>query len=457
MPTAKTIAPSAINNRGLQSRAQKRYAEAIAIFRDGIAQYPDEATLHNNLAVTLEETGDSGGALQAYRDALELDPTLWAAQYGAGVQLMRQNAYVEAEPYFRRALEGSPDFIPAHLAIYELAQIRGDRTTALAHQALALQQQFIFSSPSATPKRTVLAVMTPGDWQANIPVDFLFNQRDTTLHKLFLAPHVDVDTVALPEFDVGFNCIAEADDAREALDRCARLIARTRAPFLNAPDAVLNTNREVLPRVLAGTGAQIPHTVRLTRDALLNESAPFEAPYLIRPVGSHAGADLEKIDTAHALSGYLDRVGAPLFYLTKFVDYSSADGYFRKHRIILVDGEPYPFHMAVSDHWMVHYYNSLMAEHAWMRAEEEAFLAGFGAYDAGHQRTLRAIAQALQLDYFGIDCAIARDGSLLVFEADPGVIVHIGDSKELYPYKQTYVPRIFRAVEAMIDKHARPD
>ena len=41
---------------------------------------------------------------------------------------------------------------------------------------------------------------------------------------------------------------------------------------------------------------------------------------------------------------------------------------------------------------------------------------------------------------------------MLVFEADAAMLVHTSDPVDLYPYKQTFVPRIYRAVEQMIDR-----
>ena len=454
MPTVHDQAPSAINTRGLRRRSQKRYADAVAIFRQGIALHPDEATLHNNLAVTLEEAGDADGALEAYRNAVKIEPRLWAAQYGAGVQLMRRHEYAQAEPFFERAVQAAPDFVPAHLALYELAQIRGDRDAALAHQAHALDRQVLFTAAAERPVRTVLAVMVPGDWQANVPVDFLFDPSHTTLHKLFLTAAVDVDTIELPPFDVLFNCIGESDEAAGALARCSALIARTEKPFVNAPQALLRARREALGDALRGTGAIVPATIRLSREQLESQDALPRTPFLVRPAGSHAGKDLEKIGAPEALRAYLQRVHESWYYLTEFVDYASADGYFRKYRIVLVDGEPFPFHLAASEHWMVHYYNSLMGQVAGLRAEEEAFLRDFAGYGEAQRQTLRNVARALGLDYFALDCALDRQGRVLVFEADPAAIIHAADPTDLFPYKPQYVARIFRAVEAMVDRRA---
>ena len=63
------------------------------------------------------------------------------------------------------------------------------------------------------------------------------------------------------------------------------------------------------------------------------------------------------------------------------------------------------------------------------------------------------IGNAIGLEYFGIDCSIDREGNVLVFEADAAMLVHTSDPVDLYPYKQKFVPRIYRAVEGMIDRH----
>jgi len=62
-------------------------------------------------------------------------------------------------------------------------------------------------------------------------------------------------------------------------------------------------------------------------------------PFIIRPIGSHAGHDLMKIDTENALREYLEKVDSEKFYVSKFVDYRSSDGLFRKYRVVLIEGK----------------------------------------------------------------------------------------------------------------------
>jgi hypothetical protein len=174
---------------------------------------------------------------------------------------------------------------------------------------------------------------------------------------------------------------------------------------------------------------------------------------IARPLGSHAGHGLERLDSDAACDAYTTQHPADRYFVSPFIDYASADGYFRKYRLVFVDGVPYPVHLAISPNWMIHYYNAPMAEHQWMRDEEAAFLEDpRGAFDAARFAALVNIGKAVGLEYFGIDCAIERDGKVLVFEADAAMLVHTSDPIDLYPYKQQFVPRIYRAVEAMIDR-----
>src|SRR6185312_10408280 len=97
-------------------------------------------------------------------------------------------------------------------------------------------------------------------------------------------------------------------------------------------------------------------------------------PLIARPVGSHAGHGLEKLDTADAILDYLQKSQCDEFYVARFVDYRSKDGQFRKYRIMLIGGRPFICHMAISSNWMIHYLNAGMTDSAEKRAEEADFM-----------------------------------------------------------------------------------
>jgi glutathione synthase/RimK-type ligase-like ATP-grasp enzyme len=178
-------------------------------------------------------------------------------------------------------------------------------------------------------------------------------------------------------------------------------------------------------------------------------------PVIVRPRGSHAGAGLARIDDVAALQHYLAARQEQEFFVARYVDYASDDGQFRKYRLVFVDGRPYACHLAIADRWDIWYLNAGMSLCASKRAEEERFMRAFDIdFARRHAHALSAIAARIGLDYFTIDCAETRDGSLLVFEADNTAIVHDMDPVELFPYKQPQMRKVFDAFTAMLDRRA---
>ena len=77
--------------------------------------------------------------------------------------------------------------------------------------------------------------------------------------------------------------------------------------------------------------------------------------------------------------------------------------------------------MLVSDEWNVHAKdrNRLMAERKELLDEEERlFGRPDGAFSAEVHETLHAVRKRMSLDFFGMDFGLARDGRLLLFEAN---------------------------------------
>ena len=408
-------APFQANAAAIEQRAQGRLPEAIATLRSAIDQFPGTVVLHQNLAQMLYETNDVAGAISAHRAALRIE-----------------------------------DSVTSHLALYELLQIASERNEALAHQRAGLRISRLFSHFAPNEQRSILALCAPGDWQANIPIDFLLDRETTSVHKFYLT---DETVPALPRYDVVWNIIAEAPEALPALGLANRLIIAQSRPALNQPANVVLIGRTMLHATLARTGAKTAPVETISAALLRKGNLPFAFPVIVRPVGSHAGHGLERIEHADACAAYVANHPTPPYFISPFIDYASADGYFRKYRIVYVDGVPYPVHLAISSKWMIHYYNAEMADHQWMRDEEAQFLEDPRvAFDGPRFETLVRIGEAVGLEYFGIDCAIDREGNVLVFEADAAMLVHTSDPVDLYPYKHQYVPRIYRAVEAMIDR-----
>ena len=182
--------------------------------------------------------------------------------------------------------------------------------------------------------------------------------------------------------------IAESDENQPLLEALARLLPAWPRPVLNRPEAIAKLTRDGTSDLLrSAPGLAMPVNRRVDR-ALFERLAADEAslaalmggrlfPIIARPVGSHAGLDLQKIERASDIALYLAKTQVEDFYLASFVDYRSPDGLYRKYRIILIDGQAYACHLAISNHWMVHYLNADMIDSAQNRSEEARFMQNF--------------------------------------------------------------------------------
>ena len=378
----------------------------------------------------------------------QAEPALDATARGR--ELARSGRLQEALAAFLGAVERDPRVLDAHLGIYEVAQILRRPELALAHQAAAIALAPVQSTPASEHEDYALLVpCVAGPYTANTPADLLFDSARVTLHRWYVDPAAPVPP--LPPHDAVFVAIGESDEAEPHLAALERFAATSIRPVLNRPELIRRLGRVPLAETFADARhCRVVATTRLDRATYAAEG--FPVPHIVRPVGSHGGHGLTRIDAAAERAAYLDGVEAAELYVAPFIDYRGADGFFRKYRIVFIDGEPFPFHLAISPRWMVHYYNAPMADHRWMRDEEEAFLARIGDVFTGElSEALRETAQLLPLDYVGIDCAVDRDGKLLIFEADNALIIHLLDDPALFGYKHAYVPRILTA----LDTHVR--
>ena len=128
------------------------------------------------------------------------------------------------------------------------------------------------------------------------------------------------------------------------------------------------------------------------------------------------------------VADYLNDRREDEFCIAPFVDYRGKDGLFREYRVALIDGRPYAVHMAISQHWMIHYFNADMEESEAKRAEEAQCMADFDEdFAVRHKKALDAIGKLAGLEYLPFDCGETSDGKLLIFETGTNMIVHSMD------------------------------
>jgi hypothetical protein len=335
-------------------------------------------------------------------------------------------------------------------ALMERLCFRPERADEFQAQALALSPVFRVVG-RADGRLRVLAVMLPGDMMVNTPLDFMLGEADVRLDLFYYQPGQPLPAT-LPDHDIAV--FAAADSTPSV---CAQLQAVFDAwprPAINAPRWVPGLERDALSAALAGIDSICSPPAQRVRRAALSAALDFGAgAHLVRPAGTHAGHGLARIATQAELAAYLAEATADIYYVTRFVDYRSADGFYRKYRIAFIDRAPFLCHMAVSEHWMIHYLNAGMTESAAKRAEEAAAMAQFRTgFARRHAAAFDALNDVIGLDYHSIDCGEMADGRLLVFEADNAAIIHMMDPPELFPYKRPQMQRVFAAFYAMLER-----
>ena len=366
-------------------------------------------------------------------------------------------------------VRADPENIEAAMDLSLVAQLAQQQKLGLEIQDEALSVRRLFRSPcaSTTPRLRVLAFAASADIGGNTPIEFLLQGSDIELYTLYVVPGFELPE-ALPDHDVAFVAVPDSDSARATLAEIERLAQNWPRPILNAPQRIYELERDRLHKLLSDIpGVDIPATARVDRDDLADIVGGIEEiddllgdthfPLIIRPVGSQAGRGLEKLDEIEAVTPYLTLWEDEDFFVSRFVDYSGADGQFRKYRVVFVDGKAYGCHLAIAGQWNLWYLNADMGASPAKRREEAVFLSDFNAtFGARHRGALDEIARRVGLDYFAIDCAETKTGQLLIFEADIAAIVHDMDPPDVYPYKGPQMQRIFAAFAAMLEARSRP-
>lgn len=402
-----------LDRTGFGSAARTVYARAVET-------NPGDAISHGNLATTLLDAGETAAARRHYEIAIRLDPDNVAARQCLAILLLRD----------------------------------GDERGAAAHARVGFRHgASIWAFRGAGRPIPVLVVHSA--LGGNVPIDRFIDDR-TFVKSTIVAEFFDSAWV-LPRHALVVNAIGDASRCCRALEAARDIVAATAAPVINAPSRIAATAREALAGALSGiTGAVAPLTLRFGRETLARldaagelAAAGFAWPLIVRTPGFQTGLHCRLVEGPEALPGALEMLPGDELLAIAYVDVRARkDARVRKFRVMMVDGVLYPLHLAISKHWMVHYYTADTAlEHA---AEEAAFLDDMeGVLGATALAALSEIAMRLGLDYGGIDFAFDGQGRLVVFEANATMIVP-PSTAERRPERRKAVERIEQAMRRML-------
>ncbi len=437
-------------------QAASEGAEAAALLQRAVDLIPADPASLFQLAHLLQSQGRDADAAAQYERAIELRPNFGAALCNLGTIHNTAERTAAASECYRRALAHDPTLEVANLNMVSILESDGRLQEATLCRDRVARPRPLQTEAAETPKRTVLVLANA--CVGNVPLDELMPRRTNTRITWHTDFATDAQASHLPPHDVAFNAVGNADLLDESFHRLTGFAAAH--PMLNDADAVARTRRDRLSQTLHGLpGVVVPETVRLSRSAAMDLPAALAAadlvhPVLLRPVAGHGGEGAHLLETAEQIAAY--RPGeADGYYAVAYHDCRHPDGHYRKYRTIFVDGACYPYHLAISDHWLVHYFSAAMLSAPWKRQEEHRFLADPASVLGPTATTaLAAINQRLGLDFAGIDYTLLPDGRILVFEANATMLVHLRDSAEHFPYKHAHVPAIFDAFDAMLTRQA---
>jgi len=475
----------AYNNMGMALRKLGKIDDAAAAYSDALFHKPDFAQAHLNRGDLLMERNSVNDAAIHYEQAISFSPTLAQAHFNLGVARSRLNQLQsaltcfeqavacnphyqdalynlgvvngrlmrthEAEKNYRQVLGLNPAHVNAHINLAAILTGAGSTSEAKTHLDLAYSQQNIFEKHSAHANKTLLILFDAGT--GNLNLSHLINEDSNNIID-WMIEYASVDQFTqLPNYNLVFNAMGDPDTTGNVAGQLSSFLSSCTKPLLNHPDKVARTARNQLPSLLEGIEHLfIPSVWRFADSSDWDENLAHQLPLLIRPVHTQGGIGLIQANSADDLARIRSNPQGPV-YVSRFVDFRSADSWYRKYRIIFIDRKPYPYHLAISPNWMVHYYTAGMDSHPWKLEEEKVFLQHPEmVLGASGMRAIEAIGKRLDLDYAGIDFSILPDGRILVFEANPTMLVHPENESGPLNHKNVYVRQILDAFENLLER-----
>jgi hypothetical protein len=449
--------------------------------------------LSEELAQALERarrlvaTGDDQAARQAYIEVLRRNPTHHAAldelgtlAYAGGFRSAARTAYLQlvhqhpddqrgrvnlanllyeesdhgnAALHYRAALRIDPDFAEAHQGMARILSAAGDEAAAEQHWRRGFEGHAVVSKPYRGRGTAIPLLVLVSARSGNVPSQLWITHRHFAVSAIY-AEFYDPAT-PLPPHALVVNLIGDADIGARALDLAHDIVARSSAPLINPPARVRLTGRaENARRLSLIPGVVAPVIEALSSSAIL-QSTDLRYPLLLRRPGFHTGQHFTRVENKDGLAQAVATLAADELLAIQYLDARGKDGKARKYRVMFIDGELYPLHLAISSDWKVHYFSADMAHSADYREEERRFLDDMPAVlGKKAMQALQDICAAMQLQYAGIDFALSPDSSVLLFEANATMVVFPPNPDPMWDYRRRAIDTVLEAATQMLLRHA---
>ncbi|MGH7715232.1 MAG: tetratricopeptide repeat protein, partial [Vulcanimicrobiaceae bacterium] len=424
------------------------HTEVVRMIYAGIlAREPGHARTLNALGLLFYKTGSRTAAQTAFAEAASKHPKDVASHLNLAYTFVFNSRFDDARRHYERVLELDPEHPMAHQGLAYVLDELGDSARARRHRTSGFREAVSEGSyrGEGEPVRVLLVCSALG---GTVSTAQFLDER------IFLTTVLVVElfdgTQPLPAHHVVFNAIGDADRCAEALMRAKEILAHTDAPLVNAPDAVLATGRlQNAMRLGTLDGVVAPQMYSISRSEQ-SPQIPFDYPILLRALGFHTGRFFVRVERAEELAGALQGIPGETVVAIQYLDGRGPDGKYRKFRAIMVDGQLFPLHLAISSDWKVHYGSAQMTEPA-NRAEEERFLSDMAGFlGVGAIRALHNIVEAVGLEYGGIDFGIDASGNVLLYESNATMTVVVPEQHDTAAYRRLPAERIVLAVMKML-------
>ena len=124
------------------------YNNLVTLYTATLTRNPGCWMAHYNLGITLNDQGDTDGAISHYREAVELWPGYAEAQYNLGRLLVQKGQVDEAITHYEKALEINPADAEAHnnlgAALFAIGRV--DEAIVHYRKALAIRRDYADAS-----------------------------------------------------------------------------------------------------------------------------------------------------------------------------------------------------------------------------------------------------------------------------------------------------------------------
>jgi hypothetical protein len=434
--------------RGLEAAGQLEGAKAayLQVLRVDSRNYSALC----ELAALALSTGHRAAAETAYQRAVQLQPHNPAARVNLG-NLYYQDAELQrAREQYEAALQSDSEYVLAHQGLACTLEQLGELQGAQHHWHRGFVGHAVAPQPyrgSEAPIRVLLLVSTR---LGNVATTQFLDNRTFAVTAIYADAFNAQEP--LPAQDVIFNAIGDADLCGATLQQLQVLLDRTDSRIINPPARVIVTDRlQNAQRLGRIEGVIAPDIRRFGSAASAASMHELRFPVLLRAPGFHMGKHFSRVERAADLPSALAALPAGELLAIEFLDARGVDGMTRKYRVMFIDGELFPLHLAVSKDWKVHYFSAAMAESAALREEEQRFLEDLPAVVG--ERAMRALTQVcreLDLDYAGIDFGLAPDGSILLFEANATMAILPPGPDSIWDYRRQPIGAALQAARRLV-------